>query len=133
MFIYPFEKLQAWHAAHKMVVRLYSITTKFPPEERYGLAQQMRRAAVSISSNLSEGSGRFSGKDQAHFYSMAYSSLLEVLNQLMIAREFNWVSDEDYVELRATIEPLSAVILALRKAVLNKQASAPPTSNPHQL
>lgn len=120
MFIYPFEKLQAWHASHKMVVRLYTVTAKFPVEERYGLAKQLRRAAVSVSSNLSEGSGRFSGKDQAHFYSMAYSSLMELLNQLMIAKDLGWLSTEDYNDLRMSIELLSAVITALRKAVLLK-------------
>ncbi len=121
MFVYPFEKLQAWHVAQSLVVKLYTVTSKFPSEERYGLVQQIRRAAVSISSNLSEGSGRFSVKDQGHFYSMSYSSLLEVLNQLFIAKQLSWLSPEDYTELRGQIEQLSAIITALRRAVMNKQ------------
>ena len=130
MYTYPFEKLQAWHGAHKMVVRLYEITAKFPAEERYGLTQQLRRAAVSVSSNLSEGSGRFSAKDQGHFYSTAYSSLMEALNQILIAKDLGWVSLDAYEELRGHMEGLSAVITALRKSILSKQP--PPLSPLHK-
>ena len=122
MFIYPFEKLQAWHIATDMVVKVYTITEKFPKEERYGLVQQLRRAAISVSSNLSEGSGRFSARDQSHFYSMSYSSLLELLNQLMIAKQLGWLSETEYMDMRTVIEPLSAVINALRNAILKKES-----------
>jgi four helix bundle protein len=120
MFIYPFEKLQAWHAARKMVTQVYKVSAKLPSEERYGLSLQMRRAAISVASNLSEGSGRFSAKDQGHFYSMAYSSLMEALNQVILAMDLDWISKDDYDELRAYIEPLSGAIGALRKSILTK-------------
>ncbi|MFM7670985.1 MAG: four helix bundle protein [Bacteroidota bacterium] len=70
-----------------MLVNIYRITYKFPSEERYSFAQQLRRAALSVVSNLSEGSGRLSAKDQSHFYNMAYASLLEALNQVIIAQD----------------------------------------------
>jgi four helix bundle protein len=120
MFIYPFEKLQAWHAARKMIVFVYKLTAKFPLEERYGISLQLRRAAISVASNLSEGSGRLSAKDQGHFYNISYSSLMEALNQVIIAKDLDWISDSDYDELRSYIEPLSGTIGALRKSILNK-------------
>ena len=121
MFIYPFEKLQAWHIATEVVVKIYTITTKFPAEERYGLVQQIRRAAISVSSNLSEGTGRFSAKDQSHFYSISYSSLLELLNQLLLSKRLGWLTDTEYEDIRAEIEKLSAVINALRASILKKE------------
>jgi len=121
MFIYPFEKLQAWHHSTEMVVKIYAVTAKFPAEERYGLVQQIRRAAISVSSNLSEGSGRFSAKDQSHFYSISYSSLLELLNQLLLSKRLGWLTDTEYEDIRPAIETLSAIINALRASILKKE------------
>jgi len=121
MFIYPFEKLEAWNAARALSSQVYKITAQFPAEEKYGIVQQLRRAAISVSSNLSEGTGRFSPKDQAHFYSMAYSSLMELLNQTIISKDLGFVSPKDYEAIRSSIEPLSAIITGLRKHTLNKQ------------
>jgi four helix bundle protein len=100
---------------------VYSLTTQFPSEEKYGIVQQIRRAAISVASNLSEGTGRYSAKDQGHFYSMAYSSLMELLNQLIISNDLNYLTAKDYENIRSLIEPLSAIITGLRKHTLNKQ------------
>lgn len=81
------------------------------------LVQQIRRAILSVSSNLSEGSGRQSPKDQSHFYTMAYSSLLEVLNQLIFALDQNWIKPEDYQDLRNDISKLTFMINALRNSL----------------
>ena len=121
MFVYPFERLDAWHGARALSTQIYNITSQFPGEEKYGIVQQLRRAAISVSSNLSEGTGRFSPKDQAHFYSMVYSSLMELLNQVIISKDLEFVSAKDYEALRSSIEPLSACIAGLRKHTLNKQ------------
>lgn len=124
MYTFPFEKLEAWRAARIMITNVYRITYKFPAEERYGFVQQLRRAVLSVASNLSEGSGRFSPKDQSHFFSIAYASLLEALNQVIIARDLGWITEEEYSEVRESMEPTSGLIAALRKAVLAK-ASTP--------
>jgi hypothetical protein len=121
MFTYPFERLDAWQAARALSSQIYKVTACFPAEEKYGIVQQLRRAAISVSSNLSEGTGRFSPKDQAHFYSMAYSSLMELLNQIIISKDLEFIPTNDYEALRSSIEPLSAIITGLRKHTLNKQ------------
>ena len=82
------------------------------------MVNQMRRAAVSVSSNIAEGSSRNSQKDQANFYGMAYSSLMELLNQLIISNELSWISNEELSIIRKDIEVVSFKINALRKSIL---------------
>lgn len=120
MYTYSFEKLDVWQMAKKLVVRIYKITSQFPVEEKYGLVSQLRRAAVSICSNLAEGSGRSTQKDQANFYNNAYSSLVEVLNQLLICYDLKWIDQNDLSSSRADIELISSKINSLRKSVLTK-------------
>src|SRR5215204_1219930 len=103
MYTYAFEKLQVWHLAKELVVKNYAVTVNFPAEEKFGMVSQMRRAAVSICSNLAEGSGRNTGKDQRHFYGMAYSSLIELLNHLLIAEVLGWVKLDELAQLRPEI------------------------------
>ena len=81
MHIYSFEKLEVWKLAKDLCVYIYKLTSKFPPEEKFGLVSQMRRASVSIASNTAEGSSRVSPKDQSHFYTVAFSSTIELLNK----------------------------------------------------
>jgi four helix bundle protein len=119
MFMYAFERLETWNLSIDLTVRIYEYTDQFPPKEQYGLSQQVRRAAVSISSNLAEGSGRISKKDQAHFFNIAYSSLMEVLNQLIIANKIGYLEAERLASMRARIEMLSKKIAALRNHTLN--------------
>jgi four helix bundle protein len=101
---YSFEKLQAWQECRKLVKVVYQLTKAFPDSERFGLINQMRRAAISGSSNLAEGSGRATLKDQNHFYRMAYSSLLELLNQIILAFDLGFISEDKYKELRKQVE-----------------------------
>lgn len=122
MYTYPFEKLVVWQLARKLVVRIYALTGQFPPEEKFGMISQVRRAAVSICSNIAEGSGRFTAKDQSHFYSMAYSSLMELLNQLLIAEELAWLSAADILELRNEMGVISLKLNALRKSLTEKSS-----------
>ena len=120
MYNYPFEKLEVWQLLKKIVVKIYKITGQFPSDERFGMVNQMRRAAVSICSNLAEGSGRNTSKDQAYFYNMAYSSLMELLNQLLIAFDLQWIKENEVAGIRTDLELVSAKINALRKSILKK-------------
>lgn len=120
MYAYPFEKLDAWKLSKKLVIRVYKITEGFPQKEQFGLVSQMRRAAVSIVSNLAEGSGRNTSKDQAYFYGMSYSSLMELLNQLLVSVDLEWIKENELISLREEIEIISFKINALRKSILKQ-------------
>ena len=121
MYTYPFEKLEVWQLSKKLVVKIYIITKSFPSDEKFGIVNQMRRAAISISSNLADGSSRNTPKDQAYFYNMSYSSLMELLNQLLIAHDLNWLTQEEMTTIRADIEIISMKINSLRKSILKNE------------
>src|SRR5262245_8635343 len=110
MYIYPFEKLEVWQLSRKLVLKIYLVTKKFPADEKFGLVNQMRRAAISVSSNLAEGSSRTTPKDQAYFYSLSYSSLMELLNQLLISFDLKWVTQDEMASIRSDIETISMKI-----------------------
>jgi four helix bundle protein len=117
---YSFEKLNVWLESRNLVRWICRVTTTFPPDERFGLIMQLRRAAISVVSNLGEGSARKSPKDQAHFTQIAYSSLIEILNQLIIANDLSFLSDELLIEGRTKIETHTSQIAALRTSQLVK-------------
>jgi len=116
MHTYSFEKLEVWQLARKFVGFIYQITKIFPPEEKYGLVTQIRRASLSIASNIAEGSGRKSKKDQSNFYQMAYGSAMEVLNQVIISLDLKLMPENDYFTCRSKLEELSMKLYALKKA-----------------
>ena len=112
--VYGFEKLIGWQHARKVAVFIYGVTQKFPDGEKFGLVSQMRRASVSIASNLAEGTSRVTGKDQAHFSTIAYSSTIELLNHLIISKDLKFLSETDYEEGRMLIEYQTLLIFNLR-------------------
>lgn len=93
---YTFEKPEVWKDARELVKMIYRLKGNFPPSELYGLTSQMRRAAVSISYNLSEGSGRTHSKKQAHFYQIAYSGSIELLNELILSLDLAYITFGEY-------------------------------------
>ena len=90
---FSFERLEVWQEARKLVVDAYNLVRKFPKEERYALGDQIRRAVVSIPSNIAEGSGRVSLKEKMHFVEIAYGSLMEVYCQLQIAVDLKFIDE----------------------------------------
>lgn len=119
-YVFSFEKLNVWVDSKALVKLIYLITKKFPSEEKFGLTSQLRRASISVASNIAEGSSRNTNKDKAHFSTMAFSSLMEVLNQIIIARELNFIEEIDYQTIRIEIEKISNKVNALRKSQINK-------------
>ena len=91
--------LKAWQKAMELVVGVYRCTRSFPKEETYGLTSQMRRAAVSVPSNIAEGRGRFSNKELVHFLSNARGSLLELETQIIISQELGYLNQEQSNQL----------------------------------
>lgn len=116
MFEYSFEKLEVWKISTNFVADIYKLTSKFPKEELFGLTSQIRRAAISIPSNLAEGSSRQTIKDQARFTVVSYSSALEVLNHLIISKDLGFISKQEYISLREKIEKITNMLNALSKA-----------------
>jgi four helix bundle protein len=116
MYIFSFEKLEVWNDSRELVKMIYGITTSFPNSEKYGLANQMNRAVISVSSNIAEGSGKMQSKDKARFIHISFGSLMELLNQLIIASDFGWIVPEQYQMIRSQIEKVANKLIALEKA-----------------
>lgn len=114
--LFPFEKLEVWQLAKELVLSIYNISKKFSSNEKYGLTSQINRAVISVASNLAEGSSRISKKDQAYFSQLAYSSLMEVVCQLNIGMDLDFVIKEEYTMLRQKIMVLSNKINALYRS-----------------
>ena len=95
--IKSFMDLDAWKEGHKLVIMIYKLTKKFPQAEQFGLSNQLRRAVVSITSNIAEGFSRNSYKEKVQFYSMALGSVTEVQNQILIAKDVGYITDEEYL------------------------------------
>jgi len=94
-----FHQLKVWEKAHLLTLALYHATTSFPAEETYGLTSQMRRAAVSIPSNIAEGCGRDGDPELARFCTIARGSASELEYQLLLARDLNLIPSSVYEEL----------------------------------
>jgi four helix bundle protein len=120
MKVYSFEKLSVWQKTRNLSVIIYKITKNFPKEELFGMTSQMRRCVVSVASNLAEGSGRKSSKDKARFTEIAYSSALELLNQLIISLDLEYISEENYLRTRIEIEEITYMLDALHKSQLKE-------------
>lgn len=119
---FGFEKLDVWDNSIIFVQQIYNLTEKFPKSELYCLTSQIRRAAISIPSNIAEGSTRKSFKDQARFTEIAFGSLIEVLNQLIIANKLKYIDEEILNLTRLEIEKISRQLNALKNSQIERQA-----------
>lgn len=93
-----FYQLNTWKEAHKLVLLIYKLTNKFPKSEQFGLTNQMRRAVISVSSNIAEGFGRKSKKDKQYFYNISITSLTEIQDQLIISKDLIFITKQEYIE-----------------------------------
>jgi len=93
--IKTFLDLNSWKEAHKLVLLIYKVTDKFPSKEDYALTSQMRRAAVSVSSNIAEGFSRRGRKEKVLFYSMSLGSVTELQNQLLISKDVGYLNETE--------------------------------------
>lgn len=116
--MFTFEKLETWHKAIDFADMVYSATKGFPGDERFGLTSQMRRAAVSVSSNIAEGSSRFSKADFARFLEIATGSVFEVVSQSFLARRQGFLNEADFQKLYAAAEEQGRMLSGLRNSQL---------------
>lgn len=114
--IRSFKDLTTWEIAKELCVIVYRETIKFPAMERFGLTSQMRRAAVSVPSNVAEGFGRQTAKEKQQFYHHALGSLYELETQIELAYEFGYLTTETYGPLSVKLEHCRRLLLALPKA-----------------
>ncbi len=114
--ITSFTDLDAWKQAHKLVLKIYQTTKKFPRDERYGLVDQIRRSAISISSNIAEGFSRQGKKEKLQFYFTAKGSLTELQNQLLIARDVGYLEKEVFNEIAQSTIDVHKLINGLIKS-----------------
>lgn len=125
---FVFHKLRVWSLAKDLVKDIYALTKAFPAEERFGLAAQINRAAISVASNIAEGSGRVSRKDQAHFTQLAYGSLMEVACQMEIAQDLGFLSDDELQSIFSSIKTIAEKLSALRSSQLSSLNPQPGSS-----
>ena len=120
MKMYAFENMKAWQESRKLVGEVYRLLDKFPKFETYALCDQIRRSIVSVPSNLAEGSGRMSLKEQLHFYEIAYGSLMESYNQLIIATDLKYIGEENLKDIQPQIDVVARMMNGLRTSLVQK-------------
>ncbi len=121
---FPFEKLEVWQDARKLVWSVYECANLFPSSERFGLTSQLTRTSVSVANNLAEGSGRSSLKDQAHYSSQSYASLMETACDLILSTYLGFTSAEVTDPILNQAYDLSVRIHNLRESQLRRAAQA---------
>lgn len=118
-----FRNLIVYQKSKELVIFVYQMLELFPEAERFALCNQMRRAVVSVPSNIAEGMGRLSDKDQAHFINIAFGSLMEVYAQADIAHDLNYIDNEKFNQLEELVESISKMIQSM--CYIRKNALSP--------
>lgn len=121
---FSFEKLEVYGKARELVKSIYQLQRKFPKEENFALGDQVRRAAVSITANLAEGSGRVSVKEKIHFVEISFGSMMEAFCELQTACDLGYITDEQLNEIRPLFTDVAKMLSGLRNTFL-KQLNTP--------
>ena len=112
--LFSFEGLKVWQEARLLTKLVYQFTLRLPDYEKYALGNQIRRAMISVTSNIAEGSARFSYKEKIHFLEIAYGSLAEVYNQLAVGSDLDYFSFEEIESLKPAFEFVAKLIRGLK-------------------
>ncbi len=116
MEFFGYRNLVAYIKAREVVRNVYRLVKHFPAEEQFALSNQMRRAAVSITSNIAEGMTRYSNKDKVHFLEISYGSLMEIMSQLEVAEDQNYISHNEFVNMEALIADVARLLSGLQRS-----------------
>ena len=127
--ISAFTDLKVWKSSHIFVLEVYKLTRKFPKDEKFALANQLRRAAVSITSNIAEGFGRKTAKDKSQFYSISKGSLLECQSQLYVARDLGYITESTFTSLNSSALEIVRMISGLVNSAMTKSEIGRPNTN----
>ena len=120
MYRFSFEKLDVWKEAKSLTVLIYSICQQLPSDEKYNLSSQTKRASISVLNNIAEGAGRINPRDQARFTEIAYASLMEVFNCVIVSYELNYYSARQVNEIREKVAKLSSRLINYRNSQLRR-------------
>lgn len=115
--ITSFTKIKTWQEGHKLVLQIYKLTKQFPKDEQFILTSQILRAVISITSNIAEGFARSGKKEKKQFYYIAKGSLIEVQNQLLIAKDLQYISAEDFNTIAEQTVNVSKLLYGLTKGI----------------
>ena len=116
--MFAYRKLDVYANIKKYVADIYQLLQKFPNEERFAMCNQLRRAAVSITSNIAEGMGRFSDKEKLHFIEIAFGSLYETMSQIELALDFNYITQNEFVNMEEQVVVISKMLSGLRNSII---------------
>lgn len=119
MEVFYFRRLDVYQNSMKLTKKIYSYLNKYPTDERFALCSQMRRAVTSIPINIAEGFGRISYKDKARFIEIAYGSLMEIVCELEISLEENYITENDFSDSEKLITTIAKQLSKLRTSVIN--------------
>ena len=128
-----FKDLIVYQKSKELVIFVYKMLDLFPEAEKFALCNQMRRAVVSVPSNIAEGMGRLSDKDQAHFLNMSYGSLMEVYAQADIAHDLKYIDDEMFNQLEEQVDSISKMIQSMCYIRKNPSPNRLVAQSPHRL
>jgi four helix bundle protein len=115
-----YKELKVWQKAYALCLVIYQMTKNYPSEEKYGLSSQIRRAAVSVPSNIAEGYGRKSIKEYTQFLYVAYGSICEIDTQLLLTRDLKYIGEKFYSEIRLQLSEVERMLKALIKSLEKK-------------
>ena len=121
-----YRKLDAYNRAHEVVKAVYVLLKKFPKEEQFALCSQLRRAAVSITSNIAEGVTRYSYRDKVHFLEVAYGSLMEVMIQLEVAYSLGYITQSDLQNIELLVVQVARLLTSLQYSYMPKNQDGEP-------
>ncbi len=124
MDYFYYKKLEVYQYSKELVTAVYQLLSLFPQEEKFALCDQLRRAVISIPSNIAEGFGRVSSKEKVHFIEIAYGSLMEVSCQLDIAKDLKYLRESDFITLMQQMEAIARMLSALRFSIIKNGDSS---------
>lgn len=123
MEVFSYRKLAVYQKGRAFVGCVYQLLKKFPKEEQYAICDQLRRASVSVTSNLAEGSARYSKKEFAHFVEISYGSLMEVMSQLEVSSDLGYITEEDLFSIEESASEIARMLNSLRQSLLNSPST----------
>lgn len=115
--LYSFEKLMAWQESRSLVKSIYVLLNKYPKYEQFALCDQIRRASISVPSNIAEGNTKNSSKERIHFIEIAYGSLMEVYCQLILSKDLDYINDDDLKLIKVQVDKVGKLLSGLKMSL----------------